>query len=66
MGTVSDSAGAAIAIPGLWGIAFGNDAQNQPDNTLFAAAGPNGYANGWYGRIDLGASPAMLGAGPGG
>ena len=64
MGAVSDSAGAAIAIPGLWGIAFGNDAQNQPDNTLFAAAGPNSYANGWYGRIDLGAAPPVLGAAP--
>jgi uncharacterized protein (TIGR03118 family) len=64
MGAVSDSTGTAIAIPGLWGIAFGNDAQNQPDNTLFAAAGPNNYANGWYGRIDLGASAPTLGAAP--
>jgi uncharacterized protein (TIGR03118 family) len=64
MGAVSGSTGAAIAIPGLWGIAFGNDAVNQPDNTLFAAAGPNAEANGWYGRIDLGAAPPVLGAAP--
>ena len=64
MGAISDSTGAAIAIPGLWGIAFGNDAVNQPDNTLFVAAGPNSYANGSYGRIDLGAAPPTLGAAP--
>lgn len=64
MGAVSDSTGTPIAIPGLWGIAFGNDAVNQPDNTLFAAAGPNNFASGWYGRIDLGAAPPTLGTAP--
>jgi uncharacterized protein (TIGR03118 family) len=64
IGTISDSSGAAIATPGLWGIAFGNDANNQPHNTLFVAAGPNGEANGSYGRIDLGAAPPVLGAAP--
>jgi uncharacterized protein (TIGR03118 family) len=46
-------AGGAFAVPGLWGIAFGNDAQSQPHNTLFFAAGTNDEANGSYGRIDL-------------
>jgi hypothetical protein len=59
IGTITDSAGAAFAMPGLWGIAFGNDAANQPDSTLFFAAGINGEANGSYGRIDLGAPPAL-------
>jgi uncharacterized protein (TIGR03118 family) len=59
IGAVTDSAGAAFAMPGLWGIAFGNDAANQPHNTLFFAAGINGEANGSYGRIDLGAPPAL-------
>jgi len=58
-GAISDSAGAAFAMPGLWGIAFGNDAANQPHNTLFFAAGPNDEANGSYGRIDLGAPPTL-------
>lgn len=59
IGTVSDSTGAAIATPGLWGIAFGNDANNQPHNTLFFAAGTNDEANGVYGRIDLGNAPPL-------
>jgi mono/diheme cytochrome c family protein len=60
LGTVSDAAGAPFAVPGLWGIAFGNDAANQPHNTLFFAAGINGEANGLYGRIDLGATAPPL------
>ena len=64
LGAVTTSAGAPIVIDGLWGIAFGNDAANQPHNTLFASAGPNGEANGSYGRIDLGAAPPVLGPAP--
>jgi uncharacterized protein (TIGR03118 family) len=64
VGTVNDSSGAAIAAPGLWGMAFGNDANNQPHNTLFVAAGPNNEANGLYGRIDVGATPPVLNAAP--
>jgi len=59
VGTVADSTGAAFAAPGLWGITFGNDAHNQPHNTLFYAAGLNNEANGVYGRIDLGAAPVL-------
>ena len=59
MGAVSDSTGAAFVSPGLWGIAFGNDASNQPHNTLFYTAGPNDETNGVYGRIDLGAPPVL-------
>jgi len=47
------TAGGPFAVPGLWGIAFGNDADSQPHNTLFFAAGTNAEANGSYGRIDL-------------
>ncbi len=59
MGAITGSAGAAFAEPGLWGIAFGNDAANQPHNTLFFAAGTNDEANGLYGRIDLGPPPTL-------
>ena len=52
IGTLATANG-AFAIPGLWGIAFGNDAASQPHNTLFFAAGTNDQANGRYGRIDL-------------
>jgi uncharacterized protein (TIGR03118 family) len=64
IGTVMDSSGKAIATPGLWGIAFGNDANNQPHNTLFFAAGTNNEANGSYGRIDVGATAPILNAPP--
>jgi uncharacterized protein (TIGR03118 family) len=53
IGTMSDSTGATIVLDGLWGIAFGNDAANQPSTTLFYAAGPKGESGGAYGRIDL-------------
>lgn len=59
VGAVAGSTGTAFATPGLWGIAFGNDAANQPHNTLFYAAGTNNEANGLYGRIDLGGAPVL-------
>lgn len=64
IGTVSDSTGKAFTASGLWGIAFGNGAGNQPKNTLFYAAGPNGETAGLYGRIDLGATPPTLNTPP--
>jgi uncharacterized protein (TIGR03118 family) len=64
LGAVKDAHGTAIASPGLWGIAFGNDASNQPHNTLFFAAGPNDEANGSYGRIDVGSTAPVLNAPP--
>lgn len=53
IGTVTDSTGTPFSAPGLWGIAFGNDAAGQAHNSLFFAAGTNDEANGLYGRIDL-------------
>ena len=64
VGAIKDAAGTAFAVPGLWGMAFGNDTNNQPHNTLFFAAGTNDEANGLYGRIDLGATPPVLNAPP--
>lgn len=64
LGTISNASNAPIATPGLWGIAFGNDANNQPHNTLFFAAGANNEADGLYGRIDLGSTPPVLNAPP--
>jgi hypothetical protein len=55
--SVKTSAGQTIANPGLWGIAFGNGARNQPTTTLYFAAGIANEAGGLYGRIDLGATP---------
>ena len=64
VGTIADSGGHEFAMPGLRGIAFGNDAKNQPRNTLFYAAGTNNEANGAYGRIDAGSTPPMLNVPP--
>lgn len=59
-GTLSDSRGVPVSKPGLRGIAFGNDVNNQPHSTLFFTAGTNDEANGLFGRIDLGATPPLL------
>jgi uncharacterized protein (TIGR03118 family) len=64
LGELGDSTGAAFAVPGLWGLTFGNDAANQPHATLFFAAGTNDEVNGRYGRIDLGATAPALGTPP--
>jgi uncharacterized protein (TIGR03118 family) len=56
-GTLSDASAQPVLNPGLWGIAFGNGAHNQPLATLYFAAGTGGGAGGLYGRIDLGATP---------
>ncbi len=64
LGVLSNASGAPLEAPGLWGLAFGNDADNQPHNTLFFTAGPNAQADGAYGRIDPGATPPVLGAPP--
>jgi uncharacterized protein (TIGR03118 family) len=53
-GTLADASGQPLAIPGLWGLAFGNDSNNQPATTLFYTAGPDQEVDGIYGRIDAG------------
>ena len=53
VGTLSDANGNPIVIDGLWGIAFGNGAFNQPTTTLYFAAGPNSESHGLYGRLDI-------------
>lgn len=50
--TLRDSTGQPIVIEGLWGMAFGNGAMNQPTNTLYFAAGIADETAGVYGRID--------------
>ena len=41
--------GKPLAVPGLWGIAFCNDAMAGPRDTLFFAAGPHR----WLGSSEL-------------
>jgi len=54
LGSFTDVTGAALVIPHLHGLAFGNHHAKQPRTTLFFSAGPHDGANGWYGRIDFG------------
>ena len=56
-GQLRGTDGKTASIEGLWGIAFGNDAHDQPHQTLFFAAGPGDEANGLYGRLDAGDCP---------
>jgi uncharacterized protein (TIGR03118 family) len=51
--TLNDADGNPLAFQGLWGLAFGNGNEEQPENTLFFAAGPNDEEDGIYGRIDV-------------
>ncbi|NRO99462.1 TIGR03118 family protein [Paraburkholderia sp. NMBU_R16] len=52
LGKLTRNDGSVFTQPGLWGISFGNDVDNQPKNTLFFAAGPS-KTTGVFGRIDL-------------
>lgn len=53
LGMLRKADGSNIVVDGLWGLAFGNGVNNQPTNTLFYTAGPNGTTHGLYGRIDV-------------
>ena len=52
LGAVSLASGKQLAIPGLWALAFGNGAANQPTTSLFYTAGPNNQTDGVFGRLD--------------
>jgi uncharacterized protein (TIGR03118 family) len=52
-GELRDASGQLVKIDHLWGLAFGNGVDKQPTDTLFFTAGPNNYADGLYGRIDV-------------
>jgi len=60
LGSFTDATGAALVIPHLHGLAFGNHWAKQPRTTLFFSAGAHDGASGWYGRIDF--SVPMTGA----
>src|SRR5215472_963034 len=56
LGTLTDATGAALIVPSLHGLAFGNGFAGQPQPTLFFTAGAHDGAQGWYGRLDFGAA----------
>jgi uncharacterized protein (TIGR03118 family) len=50
-GALTQADGTKVVQPGIWGIEFGNNVDNQPSNALFFAAGPT-PTTGVFGRID--------------
>ncbi|WP_333982173.1 TIGR03118 family protein [Burkholderia gladioli] len=52
IGALPNPDGSTFKQAGIWGMSFGNNAANQPSNTLFYAAGPT-PTTGVYGRIDV-------------
>jgi uncharacterized protein (TIGR03118 family) len=52
LGAITLASGKKLAVPGLWDLAFGNGAPNQPSGALFYTAGPNNQTDGVFGRID--------------
>lgn len=52
VGALPNPDGSTFKQAGIWGMSFGNNAANQPTNTLFYAAGPT-PTTGVYGRIDV-------------
>lgn len=54
LGKLTDQSGHVIQIDQLWGIDFGGGTtDNGQKNQLFFTAGPNGYGNGLFGRIQF-------------
>jgi uncharacterized protein (TIGR03118 family) len=62
LGTLQDSTGTAIVIPGLWGLLFGNGGNGGDVNTLYFTAGIPGAdtieSHGLFGSIAANPSPA--------
>jgi uncharacterized protein (TIGR03118 family) len=52
LGQLQDASGHAIAINGLWGLAFGNGGLAGATTTLFFASGLNDEADGLFGSIE--------------
>jgi uncharacterized protein (TIGR03118 family) len=57
VGTVKDTAGAPIVLPGLWAITFGNGGSGGNTNSLYFTSGPNEEKDGLFGRLD--AAPSL-------
>lgn len=50
---LTDSTNAPIAIDGLWGIGFGNDATAGPSTSLYFASGPGAGTQGLFGTVTV-------------
>jgi uncharacterized protein (TIGR03118 family) len=50
--------GTSLAIPGLWGLAFGNGDPDKPATTLFYTAGFANQTDGVFGSVSIAPAPA--------
>jgi uncharacterized protein (TIGR03118 family) len=53
LGAALTTAGAPLAIEGLWALVFGNDTAGAAHNRLFFTAGPHDESHGLLGHLDL-------------
>jgi hypothetical protein len=51
LGSLQDSTGTPISIPGLWAIQFGNGGQAGDPNVLYFTAGPSHESHGLFGSL---------------
>jgi uncharacterized protein (TIGR03118 family) len=51
MGTLNDTHGSPLVIPGLWSLNFGNNGKNTDPATLYFTAGPDDESHGLLGSI---------------
>jgi uncharacterized protein (TIGR03118 family) len=56
LGQLSGASGAPLAVSGLWGMAFGNDASAGKSNQLYLTAGPQAETHGLFATISYGAT----------
>ena len=52
LGQLNQPNGPSIVISGLWGLGFGNDGMAGSLDTLYFSAGPNGEADGLFGKLE--------------
>jgi uncharacterized protein (TIGR03118 family) len=52
-GQLKDSTGKTIALPGLWGLQFGNGGSGGSKSVLYFTSGPGGYGHGRFGSISF-------------
>jgi uncharacterized protein (TIGR03118 family) len=65
LGQLSDAAGTALTVSGLWALTFGNNASAGVSNQLYVTAGPQAETHGKFATISYGA-PSAGGGGTGG
>ncbi len=53
LGTLSDPLGSPIVIDGLWALVFGNGVGGGDTSSLYFASGPNGEADGLFGKLTV-------------